>query len=566
MGLILYELFSGEKMPLMEDVPTSNATSVEHIDLTADTESNDDNYRRPHKKSQQQATHTGDMVSDCMALLERNGLPWSVCNLVKNLMDCGKGGCCGDDAYTSFAELKQDLSVMVGDPSKFIDNIQMSSSLPTLEICDKLYGREEEMAKLDGLYHQYIKENAFRGVIISGGAGVGKSRLAMYTQELTNQCGGYFCASKFEQNQMNAAPLATIGAVFNTLCNSYAEEATSNQLKMVEEELQTRLGSQAGLLAGVVPSIKKLLPSCVQAESSSNCMDAALSMRYLLSELLQVISVHSSCPITLLMDDIQFADLASLFLIGQLLCSAKGDSLSVFIVFSHRDDKDSQTETFDGWLDSISMFEMEIIKLGNMSAKSVNDLVSETLHIIPRITRPLSDVLYQKSRGNPLFLRQLVGSMNGQGLIYVNLNQRRWAWDLKKIEQEPISPSVLSLLIKEMQQLDTSLQLGLGVASCFGSHIGKDMLSILSQGLEVDLVDILEKVSQKGFMHREDNGVMFHFAHDKIQEAGTSTVIKYNRVYALYPSLYCVSLIFVLFLMNHLITHSVWVGDDRAAT
>ena len=172
------------------------------------------------------------------------------------------------------------------------------------------------------------------------------------------------------------------------------------------------------------------------------------------------------------------------------------------------------------------MLNMESIKLGKMSADSVNSLVSEMLHVTPRITRPLSGVLYQKSRGNPLFLRQLMGSLCRQGYIYVELSQLRWSWDLNKIEQHPISSSVLALLMKEMQQLHPNLQLGLGVASCFGSHIGKDVLIILSQGLEVDLVDILEQVCHKGFMHREDNGVMFRFAHDKIQQAGTSTVIE----------------------------------------
>ena len=75
MGVILYELFSGEKMPPMGNMLTSNATSVEHIDLAGDIESSDDNYRRPQKKSQQQATHTGDMASNCIAALERKGLP-----------------------------------------------------------------------------------------------------------------------------------------------------------------------------------------------------------------------------------------------------------------------------------------------------------------------------------------------------------------------------------------------------------------------------------------------------------------------------------------------------------
>ena len=74
-----------------------------------------------------------------------------------------------------------------------------------------------------------IREMSFRGVIISGVAGVGKSRLAMYTQQLTNQCGGYFCVSKFEQNQMNLKPLETIGSMFTTLGDIYANGATDNQ-------------------------------------------------------------------------------------------------------------------------------------------------------------------------------------------------------------------------------------------------------------------------------------------------------------------------------------------------
>ena len=71
-----------------------------------------------------------------------------------------------------------------------------------------------------------------------------------------------------------------------------------------------------------------------------------------------------------------------------------------------------------------------------------------------------------------------------------------------------------------MKGLSASLQLGLGVASCLGSSIQKEVLDILSKDLNVDLVDILKEVSHKGFMDDTNDGTTFCFTHDKIQEAG----------------------------------------------
>ena len=257
-----------------------------------------------------------------------------------------------------------------------------------------------------------------------------------------------------------------------------------------------------------------------EKDSSSTCVDAALSMRYLFGELLCIISSHSLQPVSLLIDDIQFADSSSLLLIGNLLFSAARSNSPIFFVFCHRDGSDHDSGAFDIWLSSISMFGLEEIKLDNMSAEGVNCLVSDALHLSPRITRPLSVVLHHKTIGNPLFVRQLLVSLTGQGYIYVDLSQPRWTWDLKKIVDQQISDSVLDLLMKEMKRLPTNLQLGLKVASCLGSCVQKNVLHILSHDIGMDLIDILQQVSEKGFMNIEDDGMMFSFAHDKIQQAG----------------------------------------------
>jgi len=533
-GVILYELFSAEEEPQIECLRTlllsrSSATSVmSSMNLNDNkpdpNEDNNDRQSRPQKRSSQTPR---DEVSTYITKLEEKGIPRSICTVVKNLLDCSKGDYCGDDTYSSFVDLHQDLLLMINNPSIYLDDIQVSTSLPTLTICnDKVYGREEEVALLTKSYQEYIEEKSYKGVIISGGAGVGKSRLAMYTQKLTSESNGNFCSAKFEQNEMNSKPLTTVGGVFNTLCEMYTKEATPNELELVGKELENRLGNQASLLAGVVPGLFKLLPTVEDgraspAESSGNCVNAEASMRYLFGELLRVMCLYSKRPISIFLDDLQFADTASLLLIGDLLFTAMSGA-SIFFVFCHRDDDKSLNSTSFGiWLNSaLSLFSMTSIQLGNVDAESVNTLVSETLHILPRITRPLSAVLHHKSRGNPLFVRQLLGSLYGQGYIYVDLTLSRWAWDIEKIEQEPVSDSVVALLIKEMKGLPSSLQLGLGVTSCLGSSAQKELLDILSKDLNVDLVDILKEVSHKGFMDSIDGGTTFRFAHDKIQQAG----------------------------------------------
>ena len=515
-GNVLYELFAGEEFTLS----SSDYLSTHHAPgelIKLEKEEDDDTHERKRR-----STYSKD-ISSCIARLASKGVPLSIRSLLNNLLNCGMGGeYCEDDAYSSFLELKQDLSLMIADPSRFLEDIQVSNGLPTLEVCDKLYERENEAAKLEQLYQEHMITRAFKGVIISGGAGVGKSHLAMHIKKLTSKANGYFGASKFQQNNMHLKPLSIIGNLFSELCERFASDSSPLQLKSVSDELENALGNQARLLAGVVPSLSKVMPSCIYMEgTSSACVDATSSMRYLFGELLRVISSHSTRPISFFIDDIQFADSSSLLLISDLLFTIARPDSSVFFVFCHRDyDPDNDAGVFDIWLSSISMYSLEDIKLNNVSIEGVNNLVSDALHLSPRITLELSSVIHHKTLGNPLFVRQLLVSLSNQGCIYVDLTQPRWAWDLKKIADQEISESVLALLVKEMKGLSTDLRLGLKVASCLGSCVQKNVLEILSIDLEVDLLGILRQVSEKGYIKSVNDGASFQFAHDNIQQAG----------------------------------------------
>ena len=131
LGKVLYELFSSKE--LIMDIPTM--VSMHSIDLRNDIKSSD---QCSQKKCHWRPNQAGDDISmDIFASLAADGVPWSLCALVKNLLECRHGAFCADDAYASLADLQADLQLMLDHPACYLDNLHFSDA-PKLEVYDKL--------------------------------------------------------------------------------------------------------------------------------------------------------------------------------------------------------------------------------------------------------------------------------------------------------------------------------------------------------------------------------------------------------------------------------------------
>ncbi len=86
----------------------------------------------------------------------------------------------------------------------------------------------------------------------------------------------------------------------------------------------------------------------------------------------------------------------------------QGHKSNVFLTCCYREDEVIGNVVFEEWLRVITGCPLETsIKLESISDDGVNELISDTLHVSPRFTRPLAATLRRKTKGNPLFLRQL---------------------------------------------------------------------------------------------------------------------------------------------------------------
>jgi len=527
LGIVFVELFSfGNRIFDHEESnginSPVNTTTLGNMNLNRTNPKS--TIMHTQKKHSYEESNCPSAIVARLALL---GIPHALCALVEDLLECNQEEFCRDDAYRSFEDVYSELQLMIKEPSKYLCN----NGGPRLVMSDKLYGREEEIKRIQEAYKQRANGDC-AGVVISGEAGVGKSRLARIIGELNRaQNSGTILGGKFDQIQYSQ-PLSVIATVFDDMCRFIAADVRSQGAnEIVALCLEKALGSQAILLSKFLPSLSNLVTLDSTQSTLSYCTDSAESVRFLFCKTVEILSSYSSGPITIFLDDVQWADPASLLLISSLLQSSK-DNKSVFFFFCIRDNdcQHSPDSTVNSWYQSIFEMPLKHITLANLSEGGVNAMVSDTLGLFPRLTRPLSKVLHRKALGNPFFVWQILETLQKEGYLYHSLRgtMRRWMWDMDKISELRLSENVLDLLIRQMDILPSDLKMGLEVASCIGAAVSMTVLGILSSHLKVDLAGILERVAEKGFMDRVGTE-KYRFVHDRVQQEAYKTMAEHRR-------------------------------------
>jgi len=522
LGSILYEIFSkGDRFELKSILKKTR--SVKDIRLSCDGHSDDGSISTGQRSKKSTPCPGDDRFAHLIMRLGNIGIPHPVINLVENLLNSSLGEFSGDDVYRSLDDVRVDLQLMIDDPSRYLDSSIIEVN-QTLSISDEMYGREEEIARLRDAYNRFC-DGVCNGALILGEGGVGKSTFAMNAKKFTIAANGYFVSGKFDRNATR--PFMVIGDVFNSMCDLFAADIQSiEQERKMAEALTKSLGRDAFLIANIVPNLSNLMPLYTSCESSS--FDAASRTRYLLLTLLDTLSKLSK-SITILLDDLQWIDPASLTFCRALFQSTKSNK-NVFLVLCSRESEvqtQDKSEVHD-WLQSLSGSTLETIRLTNLNPEDVNNLVSDSLRTWPRLTRSLSAILHGKSLGNPFFLRQTMEMLCRGGYLHYSLGERKWKWDLDEISDLRLDDNVVSLLTREMTKLPDELLVGLKAASCIGYCIPQTVVDILSKHLEMDLFGVLTSLVQRSYLAGVGSA-LYRFTHDRIYQAAYELMSEKQR-------------------------------------
>jgi predicted ATPase/transcriptional regulator with GAF, ATPase, and Fis domain len=387
----------------------------------------------------------------------------------------------------------------------------------------KLYGRERETEKMLSMFDRASTGEGLL-ILVAGYSGVGKTSFVQELYRSIVRRRGYFVTGKFDQ-VVRAIPFGAIFRAFEELVDQLLAESEESQREW-RRQILTALGSNAGVVAEAVPRVKYLIGEH-EAPPPLGPTERENRFRLVFQTLLGVVAtkVH---PLVIFLDDLQWADPATLHLLDSLLTHS--ESRHLLIIGAYRDNEvDSDhplarmfllPEKNDG-TSRIKQLELVPLDLG-----ALEQFIHDTLHRDRTEIAPLARLVKEKTDGNPFFVTQFLKSLYQQRLVQFDEAKNRWTFRIEAIANAAITDNVVDLMTARIHQLSLPAQEVITLAACFGDYFDLATLAGIQQKrIETTAANLQEAIDQglilplnrAGLQNRETP--VFTLLHDRVQQA-----------------------------------------------
>ena len=184
-------------------------------------------------------------------------------------------------------------------------------------IPEKLYGRETEVAQLLTAFER-VSQGTSQLILVAGFSGIGKTAVVNEVHKPITQQKGYFIKGKFDQFNRNIPLLAFVQAL-RDLVNQLLSESDA-QLAQWQSQILEAVGTNGQVLIEVIPELEQVIGQQPPAPELSG---SAVQNRFnvLFQKFIQVFTTATH-PLVIFLDDLQWADSASLQLLKVLMESS----------------------------------------------------------------------------------------------------------------------------------------------------------------------------------------------------------------------------------------------------
>ncbi|MEG4801629.1 AAA family ATPase [Microcoleus sp. ARI1-B5] len=456
-----------------------------------------------------------------------------------------------EDRYQSALGLKHDLE-------KCLSQWQETGNIVLFElgerdigdrftIPEKLYGRETEVETLLNAFDRVANPLSFprtsggqRGgemMLVAGFSGIGKTAVVNEVHKPIVRQRGYFIKGKFDQFNRNI-PFSAFVQAFRDLMGQLLSESDA-QLQTWKTQILEAVGENGQVIIEVIPELELIIspqPPAMELSGTS----AQNRFNLLFQKFIQVFTTQEH-PLVMFLDDLQWADSASLHLMQLLIAESTAGYL--LLIGAYRDNEVFAAHPLMLTLEAIarSGATVNTITLQPLSDTSLNQLVANTLNCSSALAQPLTDLVFQKTQGNPFFATQFLKALHQDGLISFDTELGHWQCDIAKVRSAALTDDVVEFMALQLQKLPKTTQTILELAACIGNSFDLTTLAIVSEQTEAEAATHLWKALQEGLILPQSEvykfylgsvpttdttheSVIYRFLHDRIQQAAYSLI------------------------------------------
>ena len=374
-----------------------------------------------------------------------------------------------------------------------------------------MVGREEELEFLQGHLGEAISRNGGL-VLISGEAGIGKTRLATEFE-------GKAAAKGCKVLVGNCVPSAQIPyLVFLEALKCLAKEENQSRAIRLKKAVKRASPDLVGAIP-VVGGTARALAALLKEYEKDDGIETKENLLFGTLELFKVESEQN--PLIIRLDDLQWADSASIGMLHFLARNVR--DLPIILLGTYRTEEVlTREKEVHPFLDSLQVMRregiVEEVELHPLAERETQQVVSIMLQ--RPVQKEVVDRIFKESGGSPLFTIEVLRMLVSEGRLVEKNGTYMMAGDgvihIPRTIQEVIS--------RRMDKLSKEQRRILECASVIGERFDPNLLS---ESLGIDdlhLLDELDTIS-KSFQLVGWDECTFKFTHAKIRDVTYDAIL-----------------------------------------
>ncbi|WP_433926628.1 AAA family ATPase [Sorangium cellulosum] len=390
-----------------------------------------------------------------------------------------------------------------------------------LPLARRLYGRERELAALrDALAR--VSTHGTELMLVAGDAGTGKTALVEAVRDAALARGSRFASGKFDLRAANV-PYAPVSEALRALARAVLSESEPDASRAQEiRRLREAVGANGRVLADLIPELRDIIGDLPEIPVLGP-METENRLHLTLQAFVRAVAAFR--PLVFFLDDLQWADAASLRVLRALVTDAESRRVLLLGAFRPRDV--GPDHPLARTLDEIGRVGAVVMRLdlGPLGIDALVALLADLLRCKPDRARPLAALVLAKTGGNPFFVRALLRSLHRDRLLAFDSARGTWTWNLRRIERVGITENVIELTTTAIRRLSEEAQQLLQLAACVGKHVDLRTLATLWGKTIDETTPWLDEALRERLLVPEDEhgsndaGLRARFVHDRVQQA-----------------------------------------------